>query len=197
MAKLGTCYLDMDGVLVDFVGACERLFGFDRWKVVIPGEFYIHKWLKCDRDWLWKEVQDAGHNMWAHAEPCPWMGELLLFLHRTFEQVVVVTHSQDWPGCYSGKWEWLKKHYPGSGQPVFIKEKWRLAAPGCVLVDDFDGNVGDWVAHGGHAALFAQPWNLFHAEAMHRLFDPVAHLANRIEKYAESEFVASGDGVYI
>lgn len=45
---------------------------------------------------------------------------------------------------------------------ILCKEKFFLAAPDRLLIDDNDGNVDKWRSAGGKAILFPQIWNANH-----------------------------------
>jgi hypothetical protein len=42
---------------------------------------------------------------------------------------------------------------------VFIKQKWLLAHPTCLLLDDNVENCNRFQWRGGHSIVFPQPWN--------------------------------------
>lgn len=163
---LTTGYIDLDGVFADFVGACARLMKFDPAQVIVPGQFGIHNWLGVNKQWIWDRIDAQGVDFWENMEPYPWTDELWRMLTWRFQELRIVTHPRPSEGCIVGKLRWLRKHLPGAGEPIFMKEKWRLSSPGCVLVDDYDVNCTQFVnpilchrGRVGHSVVFPQMWN--------------------------------------
>jgi 5'(3')-deoxyribonucleotidase len=63
-------------------------------------------------------------------------------------------------GCYDGKRDWLKRHYPGfENRIVATKQKHMLAARNKILIDDHEMNCEMFRCCGGYAITPARPWN--------------------------------------
>lgn len=61
-------FLDMDGVLTDFTGACEKL-----------GDNMM-SWYSSDREFFWKKIASAGIEFWSEMRWMPGGRELHGFL---------------------------------------------------------------------------------------------------------------------
>lgn len=151
-------YLDMDGVLCDFIGGICAAHGrpnpYDDpanrgiWDVcgiwgMHPAEF----WEPCE------------FEFWANLKPTPEARRLL-----SMEGVVgIITSPSQNHGCIPGKLEWLKRHTNGLHRKViFTHAKYLAAAPGKVLYDDNDDHVVKWREAGGVAVQVPRPWNSLH-----------------------------------
>jgi len=150
-------FVDMDGVLTDFVGAAFRRIGRSIPLEQVQWNFNEQLGLSADDFWELLDGHDAS-QFWRGIDPYPWYRELLAALGDT-PWCVLSTPSQD-PGCVKGKVEWLTKHIaPDFRDYILTPRKHFAASPGAVLIDDNDENCAKFVEHGGRAILFPQPWN--------------------------------------
>lgn len=152
------CYLDMDGVLVDFVKGA--LAAHDR--TLPPAEvlwdFPSQIGFKGNEASFWAPL---GHAFWYNLD---WTGEgveLLDGLEDLFgDRVVLMTSPCATPGAVEGKVDWIRRRLPRYSRQFFVGPAKHLAAgPGKILVDDHDGNVTEFRACGGAAVLVPRPWN--------------------------------------
>lgn len=152
------CYLDMDGVLVDFVaGACQvhrstlylepHLVTWDFWKTM--GHTEAEFWAPM------------GFNFWADLNWTSEGSELLKRIEDIFgENVVLMTSPCDTIGSVEGKVEWIRRNCPTYSRRFFVgPPKHLTAAPSKLLVDDSDDNISKFKAAGGQAVLVPRPWN--------------------------------------
>lgn len=154
------CYLDLDGVLVDFVGGSLKLHG----KHIPPSEVLwdFPQQVGFAGTWVSEFWDPLGHQFWANLK---WTFEgpsLLASLEKLFgaENVVLMTSPCETPGSVEGKVEWIKKHCPGYARRFFVGPPKHLAAgPNKVLVDDHEGNTDKFEQHGGRTVLVPRPWN--------------------------------------
>lgn len=155
------CFLDMDGVLCDFVLAACQLHGADD-----PykhdrnlGVWGFDKLIGVDTEAFWKPL---GYEFWS---TLPWMhdaGYILRLVERTFgkENVCLLTSPCDTAGCVEGKREWVKQNMPDYSRRLLIgSAKEFCAGPNRVLIDDYDHNVKVFRAAGGEAVLVPRKWN--------------------------------------
>lgn len=157
-------FLDMDGVISDFIGGACRLF---------EREDVLESWPLGERDapqafglsasQFWGKIDGAGADYWANLEPYSWCRELLDVIRETASFTILSAPSLG-VECPTGKLRWLRT-YLGSGfrDHLFGYQKHFCAKPGHVLIDDSEGNVRRFREHGGAAILFPQPWNSNHA----------------------------------
>lgn len=163
-------YLDMDGVLVDFVRGmmaahgCYRPLSEVRWG--------LHEVLGVPEEKLWSV---CGHDFWAGLG---WTEEgppLLRSVETLFGvgNVTLLTSVGPQPGGPEGKASWVRKHLPDYVDRLIVADggrhqftgvlsvggKHELAAPDAILIDDHEGYVDRFIEHGGHAVLVPRPWN--------------------------------------
>ncbi|MCQ1535795.1 hypothetical protein FTO70_08920 [Methanosarcina sp. KYL-1] len=144
-------FLDMDGVLTDFTGACEQL-----------GE-HMMSWYVSDKDRFWKRVTEAGVGFWSDM---PWMGggrELHGFLKCCGFSPTILS-ALPYPdrkaalaNARKGKIAWLRNElgpaYADEAILCFRPEKALHSAPARVLIDDNSKNICEWEEAGGIGIL--------------------------------------------
>lgn len=161
-----TLYLDVDGVLADFAGSAIRCFGRDpqEYYNLHPAPWMIFEWLEISRREFWGLIDSHGEGFWVNLKPYPWTQSLLKLLEDYFHDIFFLTAHADAPHCLSGKLKWLS-HLMGENcadRVGFVRDKWRLANSGCVLLDDNHPNCRSFELHGGKSILFPQAWNALH-----------------------------------
>lgn len=176
-------FIDMDGVVADFVGGACKLHGLDN--VYYEPDFEYHKDAYdvnsfsngMDPKEFWGAM---GYDFWANLDKTSEADELIEFLKKRFgvHNLCFLTSPILTKGCADGKREWVKKHYPDI--PVLIScraaggepPKWMAAGPVSVLIDDSDTNIDLWCEHGGVGHVWPRPWNKAYKNesvALHRL----------------------------
>lgn len=160
------CFVDMDGVLFDFMGAAlERHGRSDVMENYPKGQWAIEDHLGITPAQFWQVLE--GHDFWAALKPYRWMLDVL--------EIVTFHFAHDWwiasspcldHGSASGKVESLQRHMPKIEGKTFDryflgKYKYHLAKPGAVLIDDNEENCRLFEEAGGKAILFPAPWNRF------------------------------------
>lgn len=185
--------LDMDEVLVDFVGGVYRMWGVSReevealrtpgeWCVLEPLEKAVNQTLGIDG--FWDAIHAVGSEFWEALDPLPWADELIELVESWDVPWYVVTAPSDCPTSYNGKVRWLKARF-GSRFDRFIisPHKELLAQPGRVLIDDREENVhkftvgSDGRPTGGAGIIFPSRGNSLHKYAD----DPLRLLTRRVE----------------
>ncbi|MCK9570134.1 adenylyltransferase/cytidyltransferase family protein [Candidatus Pacearchaeota archaeon] len=151
--------VDLDGVLVDFVGAMAKALNVPYRPDQIRGEYDVGKifGLKTDLFSLF------GPDFW---EACDWMrdGQAILqtVIRAVGEDHVWIcsspTHESSSP---MGKLRWIEKHLDDrwARRYIFTPHKDLLAKPGTILVDDSDAVIDAFRKVGGQAVRVARPWN--------------------------------------
>ncbi len=159
------CFLDMDGVLTDFVRAmCERH------RVVNPyddpknyGNYNMAELLGMNHGEFWFPAEH--HQFWAAMNWMPDGREILEFVEETFgeENVCLFTDPSQSGTSASGKMNWVNRLIPRyNGRLLIGKPKAFCAHAGVVLIDDRDENVDQFNEAGGQAILVPRPWNRLH-----------------------------------
>ena len=147
------CFLDMDGVLADFVRGmcnahmCKNPFddprNYGKWNLApMLGLTSVEFWYK------------ATVNFWKNL---PWTDdgkEIYDTCLKVFDRVIICTHAHNGEAM-AGKYAWMQKHIPNVPF-IFIKDKYYLNKEGHVLIDDADHNIEHWPRNG---FLVPRPWN--------------------------------------
>lgn len=146
-------YVDVHGVLVDFVKQCEIYFNADIYSdPQYEGDWYAPQKVIPD---LLQKIERAGDGFWSEMPLTPWAHDLIA-LCAEYGQVVLVT-SGECPSAYHGVCELVEREFD---IPLFTGEhKWALAQSDAVLIDDKESNIESFDDNGGHGILFPAPWN--------------------------------------
>lgn len=148
--------LDVDGVLADFVGAALKAHGRDG--PVSRYDFWQDWGITADT--FWEPLR--GRDFWRTIRPYPWAKVLLAELRKLGTVYIATAPNRD-PECIAAKLWWLKRHLNVLSDDVMCgKHKWLMASPSTILIDDGEHNVSAFVAAGGKAILFPQPYNANH-----------------------------------
>lgn len=157
-------FLDMDGVLADFMDPLLKVHNrYDllaKYKAKqFPMTWDIEGELGTDAE-LWAPVDAAGAAFWSDIPAYPWMKRLISTIQDTDIPWYICTHARHTSSSYSGKVEWLHKHLGADFENIIMtKHKHLLAHENALLIDDNEHNVNSFKAHGGNACLFPQIWN--------------------------------------
>jgi len=165
MHKPEVIFLDMDGVVVDLARSFLRVFGkehlLDMPEYQTEMNEHMGEVLGMDPDTFWKAIDEGGIEVWSRAPAYPWAQELYNAMQELSDRVVFLT-SPSWdPQSLAGKLTWLQEFTGKRGfrDYVITNQKDLLSAPGRILIDDRKSNVDEFLAEGGAAILFPQPWN--------------------------------------
>jgi len=152
----------MDGVLSDFVGASEVLLGTElksKWKNSVYTIPTIVGMSEVD---FWNKVDDNSEKFWGEMPLCEDAGKLYRGCINLVgkDNVFVASRPSNNPESSKYKLIWLQKYFPSLAKRFFLcKQKYLLAAPGRVLIDDSDDEVQMWFNNGGSTILYPRPWN--------------------------------------
>jgi len=195
---INTVFLDMDGVLVDFIG--KTLVAYrDHRSGLVPdgasedpfdsiefinswpaGEWDVAKILGMDDNDFWEMIHTWNDgNFWRGLNTYTWSRELVDAATK-IGTVRLLTSPSNHPTSYSGKKITRDTYFPEV--PMFLcKEKYLLAASDRLLIDDNDRNVEKFREAGGKAILFPQIWN-----ANYEWKDsPMVYVGMQLEKLLE------------
>lgn len=177
---IDTVFLDMDGVLVDFIGKAlsvyseyeQEQYGFQE---PPPNPFkadvFLHNWpssewdickvLDMEQNEFWAMIHRWNNGtFWESLEPYHWALQLIVAANRIGE-VRLLTSPSNHPTCYSGKKITRDTYF--SSTPIFLcEEKYLLAGSNRLLIDDNDQNIELFREAGGDAILFPRVWNANH-----------------------------------
>lgn len=158
------CFLDMDGVLVDFIkGICEAHERDNPYSdAKNAGSYWLHKIWGISNTKFWEPAQDA--DFWADLDKTPECDEIISRVEMVFgENVCLLTAPSLAPGCMEGKREWITRNIPRYRDQFLIgSAKEFCGFPGSYLVDDMEKNIVKFQEAGGNGILFPRPWNRLH-----------------------------------
>lgn len=152
-------FVDIDGVLADFVTAAFSVHG----KVFDPETYPRKEWSIAnvlgisDRE-FWRRIDFAGEAFWENLDLFPHSLEMLEMLSR-YDEICFATSPSSSPASYSGKRRWLQKMGFDLIPAMFGSKKHLMSGPGRILIDDSPKNCEQWYKSGGTAILFKQVWN--------------------------------------
>ena len=161
-------FIDLDGVLADWVAGVLDLFGTGAlsksdWPA---GEYSIERVLGISTDRLWSVINRQGSEWWAHLEPLPQYAALLGLIWSTEVEASILTAPGVCDYEWTGKAQWVARHAQEYRHSLHMsQDKALLAGPGRLLIDDSDENCRRFIEAGGQAIVYPQPWNTAHLYA--------------------------------
>lgn len=145
-------YLDCDGVLGDWVSQANY-------------------WLGQAKDTPWAEYEGSGIDwdklndamsfvaFWKDMEVLPGAKKLFGNLKKLGD-VKICTRPFPSPNCLYGRAQWLQEHFNVKiPDTLYMHDKWELAKPGTLLIDDNLENCDLFALHGGRSILFPTTYN--------------------------------------
>lgn len=174
-----TVFLDMDGVLVNFVGGLHKSLG-------VPYSYEDYPYEKGEWNMLtdikinsftgipatFEQCNDCcTTNFWKHLE---WMPDGMYIIHKILckfhrNQIYLLTTPMPNLESASGKMMWVSDNLPLHLKHTIITQapKHLLARPDTLLIDDKDQNIDEFREAGGQGILVPRPWNRDYGMARH------------------------------
>lgn len=156
------CFLDMDGVIVDFVGGVCK--AHNRKSPYLEQSSYgvwdMEKLWGISVDEFWQPTEYPG--FWRQLEPTTDAEQIVKLVTNAFGlgNIAVLTAPSDSIWCVNEKREWMKSHFPALAKNmIFTSAKRFLAGEDRVLVDDRDKNIDQFSQAGGQTILVPRLWN--------------------------------------
>ena len=149
--QISCIYLDMDGVIADFVKRYREIYNMDPKEAEKYDKFkkYFHEFI--------------ANNNFATLDLMPDAQKGLEFLRKAQvpTQILSSTANEEYYDAISKqKMIWLQTHGI-TFNPIFVpgkKHKKAYAAPDKILIDDTEKNITDWQDAGG-IAIFHKDWD--------------------------------------
>lgn len=152
------CFLDMDGVLADFIGGAIAHHSLPL--QVEDSDWYFWRKHGMTDDEFWEPL---GEHFWANLQPTSDMRAIVDVVSHYFDidhDVFLLTSPCLTAGCSVGKAKWVDKYFPHWSRRLLLTDRKELfAGRGRVLIDDHDANYVKWLKAGGDACLVPRPWN--------------------------------------
>ena len=161
-------YVDMDGVLVDFVKGAENYF-----KITFAGGITASQFVTLwEGPKGWRRLKKDWPTFWMDLDPEPSFPHLLKLV-RPYHPAVLTAIPKGWPSSAIGKRIWCQRHIPNWGRhpnEEFLgvdrsrKRRYAKQADGTpnLLIDDFDKNIAEWKSAGGIGLLYAGKASLYY-----------------------------------
>ena len=170
------CFVDLDGVLVDFNKGVLRAFDCEdlEWPAGVRD---VHKVLGISKNQFWSRLNE---DFWANLPMMDDAREILSLVEAKFGRMnvcILSSPSMD-PRCLSGKAKWLQKNLRSYLKSYLLgPSKYYCAHENSLLIDDAEKNVESYWANGGKAILMPRRWN-----RLHSISSPVDELARRLKE---------------
>lgn len=133
-------YVDLDGVLTDFIQGYYELTGID-----ITGQFH-------DSGEFWDPINNAGYDFWANLKWTNDGKKLWNYIKKYNPQILSAPSRHD--DSRVGKSDWVKRELPGTHLILRTpKHKSEFASPNSILIDDRESNIEQWKEAGGIGIL--------------------------------------------
>jgi hypothetical protein len=153
MNKLNKIYLDVDGVLADWQTAAIKAVGLDPGSAAVKGILAknprqmenlpgFERMSSC--------IADLGTKFWEDLQPFPWTTQLIKLATDAVgvENVALLTNPGKYAHACTGKFIWWQKHC-SQLKCVITKDKYLLARPDVILVDDDARKLHEFQTYGG------------------------------------------------
>jgi hypothetical protein len=145
-------YLDMDGVLADFFGGVEKLYGVSHWKQLASDK---------TKD-LRQEVIDriTGTNFFETLPKFPTTDSLIGMIKKfTGGKFSILTSPLRGDHDNSAKWKkiWINQNIEQPDETIVTGRKEKLATTNGtpnILIDDRPINIQNWESKGGYGILY-------------------------------------------
>lgn len=161
--KFDVIWLDMDGVLCNYVGGALHAFREIRTDIK---ESDIKTWnfhgLFCTSDDDEKSlINDFGPGFWSELEAYDTTPQLIEAARSASNHIGILTNPGKFRHSIPGKTEWLRKHglIHKDVPVVFTKHKHLMAKSNHLLIDDLPENCHQFIKHGGEAICPIRGWN--------------------------------------
>lgn len=143
MKTIDTIYLDMDGVLVDFRGGCEKLSAIEGFKVD------------------WETVHSEGPEFWSNLDWTKEGKRFYYWLEKYCDEndiELCILSSVNYDDGITGKLEWLRNNCRIPSKNIYIvktgKDKAKYASEKSLLIDDYGKNIKSFIMAGGKGIKF-------------------------------------------
>ena len=188
------CFLDMDGVLVDFMKGAHEFHRLPYSMKAYPYEFGV--WDNCPPSTSELSTQEFWDSLdeefWANLDWMPDGNAILQYTESFFgvKNICLLTSPTRCPRSVSGKLLWIQKNLPRYKRQFLIgPPKHFCAHNNAVLIDDSDRNINSFVEHGGTGVLVPRPWNSEYMDRKESLLSTYLKLIDVLDKHDRIEAI--------
>lgn len=140
-------YLDLDGVCANYSSSVISEYGLKNVSVKPAGlySYFTESFMRKSINRLME-----SYYFWRNLEPYAWSHELLQTIQE-YGDVYFLTKGMPNAGCFGGKIDWIKYHFPNMIDKTIIvtQDKWVCSKKGRMLIDDDMRHKKDWEKEGG------------------------------------------------
>ncbi len=166
--------IDLDGVLGRFMEHACNAHGIPYRPDLYPAGVYDTAKL-IEVSGLTRMTQQAFWDRFDFEfwDTMPWTEDGKMILDMAFKKVgrqnvCIATSPSLNPQSAAGKMSWIQREVPELKRQYFIgSAKYFLANPEMALMDDYDRNIGEFIAHGGVGITVPRIWNSEHVNKDH------------------------------
>jgi 5'(3')-deoxyribonucleotidase len=155
-------FLDMDGVLVDFFAGIKKELNLPIETEASIGVKNVWTAAAMSEKQFWQKIQKGGSKFWSNLPIYSWSKNLIILLEKKFgkEQIFILSSPTLDASSAKGKKEWILKHLPEYKRKLILtSEKYLLAAPNRILIDDSEAQISHFIDWQGKGILFPRRWN--------------------------------------
>ena len=153
-------FIDLDGVLADFVGGVCLAHGKQLPYPEDRGVWDMAKIWGISLEEFWTPTN--SFDFWYNLLPTP-EAEMIVQTVESFvpkKNIAILTSPSLDKECIPAKRKWVMKYFPQfSGQIIFTNAKKFLSGPGRLLIDDDDKNIEAFHSGGGMTVKVPRLWN--------------------------------------
>lgn len=177
-------YLDVDGVLTDWLTPACKLCGVDLGDKKIRDNFKKGEDLSdlIGDSKVWDKIDAEGDKFWLNLELLPWAKKIYKALKNTGYHLTFLSS----PGKYNPipctpKHEYLMKHFGEDVDIILAYNKWHCAGPNKILIDDSKKKRDAFVKYGGHVFEWPQQFKLIDDGNVDEVIERLINTINELE----------------
>ena len=161
-------FLDLDGVMVDWVGGVAGYLGLQLDDPGLRARFragdghQVMDELVVCWETLGRNIEEDGPNFWSGLRLFPWATLLVNSLRGRFgseASLQFLTSPGSFLNAYHGKRIWQHRFFPDV-ELIVCRNKYVCAHPNALLIDDTAKQLVAFADHGGHTHLWPNQFTL-------------------------------------
>jgi len=179
-----TIFLDLDGVLADWLKSACSVCGIDENESEVKRKLkqgiHLEKIGKISEEELWKKIDAKETNFWENLEKLPWADDLVKACNDLGD-MYFLTSSGDCVYACTGKAIWIKKYYPEYlNRLIIFREKEVLANKNTILVDDSESKITKFQKAGGYVFHWPNQYKIEEDNNIYEIFENLKKKVNCI-----------------